>query len=156
MASVFTINLIEILKRVGVTFWIYMQHVNRASFGCGTLNLLTIHLFTGHWSHTCTALLFQHPAPWYQSKGDPLQWRSNGRDGVSIHQPHDSLLQRLFRRRSRKTSKLRLNDLCAGNSPVTGEFPVRMASNTENVFIWWHHRAHIMIKNLNIPFPWST
>ena len=28
----------------------------------------------------------------------------------------------LFRRRSKKTSKLRITSLCAGNSPVTGDF----------------------------------
>ena len=33
-----------------------------------------------------------------------LQWRHNGRDRVSNHQPHDCLLNRLFRRRSKKTS----------------------------------------------------
>ena len=43
------------------------------------------------------------------------------------------------RRRSKKTSKLRATGLCAGNSPVTGEFPARMASNAENVSIWWRH-----------------
>ena len=26
-------------------------------------------------------------------------------------------------------------------SPVTGEFPAQMASNAENVSIWWHHRG---------------
>ena len=30
--------------------------------------------------------------------------------------------------------------LCAGNSPVTGEFPAQMASNAENVSIWWRRR----------------
>ena len=30
-----------------------------------------------------------------------------------------------------KTSKLRLTGLCAGNSPVTGEFPVQMAGDAE-------------------------
>ena len=29
--------------------------------------------------------------------------------------------------------------LCAGNSPVTGEFPAQRASNAENVSIWWRH-----------------
>ena len=43
-----------------------------------------------------------------------LQWRHNGRDSVSDHQPHDCLLNRLFRRRSKKTSKLRVTGLCAG------------------------------------------
>ena len=33
-----------------------------------------------------------------------LQWRQNDRDGVSNHQPHGCLLNRLFRRRSKKTS----------------------------------------------------
>ena len=68
-----------------------------------------------------------------------LQWRHNGRDGVSNHQPHDCLLNRLFKRRSKKTSKLRVTGLCAGNSPVTGEFPAQRASNVENVSIWWRH-----------------
>ena len=33
-----------------------------------------------------------------------LQWRHNERDVVSNHKPHDCLLSRLFRRRSKKTS----------------------------------------------------
>ena len=68
-----------------------------------------------------------------------LEWRHNGRDSVSNHQPHDCLLNRLFRRRSKKTSKLRVTGLCTGNSPETGEFPAQMASNAENVSIWWRH-----------------
>ena len=52
-------------------------------------------------------------------------------DCVSNHQPHDCLLNRLFRRRSKKTSKLRVTGLCAGNSPGTGEFYAQLASNTE-------------------------
>ena len=70
-----------------------------------------------------------------------LLWRHNDRDGVSYHQPRDCLLNRLFRRRSKKTSKLRVTGLCAGNSPVTGEFPAQWASNAENVSIWWHHHG---------------
>ena len=61
----------------------------------------------------------------------PLQWRHNGHDGVWNHQHHHCLLNRLLRRRSKKTSKLRVTGLCAGNSPVTGEFPAQMASNAE-------------------------
>ena len=37
----------------------------------------------------------------------PLQWRPNGCDGVSNYLRLDCLLSRLFRRRSKKTSKLR-------------------------------------------------
>ena len=68
-----------------------------------------------------------------------LLWGHNESDGVSNHQPHDCLLNRLFGHRSKKTSKLRVTGLCAGNSPETGEFPAQMASNAENVSIWWRH-----------------
>ena len=46
----------------------------------------------------------------------PLQWRDNERDGLSNHQPHDCLLNRLFRHRSKKASELLVTGLCAGNS----------------------------------------
>ena len=36
---------------------------------------------------------------------DVLQWRHNDHDGVSNHKPHGCLLNHLFRRRSKKTSK---------------------------------------------------
>ena len=65
-----------------------------------------------------------------------LQWRHNEHDGISNHQPHDCLLNRLFRHISKKISKLHVTGLCAGNSQVTGEFPAQMASNAENVSIW--------------------
>ena len=73
----------------------------------------------------------------------PLRWRHNGRNCVSNHQPHDCLLNRLFGRRSKKASKLRVTGLCAGNSPGTGEFAAQMASNAEYVSIWWRHHANI-------------
>ena len=41
------------------------------------------------------------------------------------------LLNRLFRCRSKKTSKLRVTGLCEGNSPMTGEFPSQRISNAE-------------------------
>ena len=46
-----------------------------------------------------------------------------------------------FRRRSKKTSKLRVTGLCAGISPVIGEFPAQMASKAKNVSVWWRHHA---------------
>ena len=45
---------------------------------------------------------------------------------VSNHLRIDCLLNRLFRRRSKKTSKLLLTGLCEGNRPVTAS-------------IWWRH-----------------
>ena len=70
-----------------------------------------------------------------------LHWRHNGHDSISNHQPHDCLLNRLFRRRSKKISKLHVTGLCAGNPPETSEFPTQIASNAENVSIWWHHHV---------------
>ena len=83
---------------------------------------------------TCTWIPQQH---WKH----PLRWRHNGRDGVSDHQPHDCLLNRLFRHRSKKTSKLRVTGLCAGNSPGTGEFLAQRDSYAENVSIRWRHHV---------------
>ena len=76
-------------------------------------------------------------------KHKTLQWRHNGCDGVSNHQPQECLINRLFKRRSKKTPKLRATGLCTGNSPMTGEFPAQMVSNAENVSIWWRH--HVLI-----------
>ena len=52
-----------------------------------------------------------------------LQWRHDEHDGVSNHQPHGCLLNRLFRRRSKKTLKL------------------RVTSYAENISIWWRHHV---------------
>ena len=71
-----------------------------------------------------------------------LQCGHNGRDGVSNHQPHECLLNRLFGYWSMKTSKIRVTGLCAGNSPVTGEFPAQMVSDAENISIWWRHHVY--------------
>ena len=78
----------------------------------------------------------------------PLRWRHNERDDVSSHQSLDYLLNRLFRRRSKKSPKG--PGLCEGNSPVTGEFPAQRASNAENVSIWWRHHTP------NITFLWCS
>ena len=74
-----------------------------------------------------------------------LRWRHNERDGVSNHQPHGCLLNRLFRHRSKKTPKLHVTGLCEGNSLVTEGFPAHRASNAENVSIWWRHHCCILL-----------
>ena len=80
-----------------------------------------------------------------------LRWHHNEHDGVSNHQPHDWLLNCLFRRRSKKASKLRITGLCEGNSLVTSEFPAQKARNAENVSIWWCN--HEILKPEQ---PWQT
>ena len=61
-----------------------------------------------------------------------LEWRYNECDGVSNHQRLGCLLKRMFRCRSKKTSKLRVTGLCEGihrwpvNSPHKGPVTRKM------------------------------
>ena len=70
-----------------------------------------------------------------------VKYYNDERDGVPIHQPHDRLLNRLFKAHIKENSQAPHHRLCAGNSPVTGEFPAQRASNAENVSIWWRHHV---------------
>ena len=90
-----------------------------------------------------------------------LQWRHNGPNGVSNHQPHDCLLNRLFWRRSKKTSKLRVTGLWwPVNSPhkrqVTRKmFPfddVIMSSGIQSVLFGEKEMNQQMPRP---SFPWS-
>ena len=70
-----------------------------------------------------------------------LEWRHTERNGVTNHGRLDCLLNRLFRRRSKKTWKLRVTDLYEGKPPVTEGFPSQRASNAETVSVWWRHHV---------------
>ena len=69
-----------------------------------------------------------------------LQWRHNGRDGVSNHLPPDCLLTVYSAADQRKHQSSASLSFVRGihRSPV---IPVQMASNAENVSIWWRHHA---------------
>ena len=80
-----------------------------------------------------------------------LQRRHNGHDSVSNHQPHDCLLNRLFGRRSKKISKLRVTGFCAGihrrpvNSPH--KWPVtRKIFPFDDVIMIWSEPTMIAIE----------
>ena len=70
-----------------------------------------------------------------------LIWCHNEHDCVTNYQCLDCLLSRLFRHRSKKTSKVHVTGLCEGNQWVTGIFPAQRTSNVENVSIWWRHHV---------------
>ena len=59
----------------------------------------------------------------------------NGIILMSNHRRPDCLLNRLFRRRSKKTSKLCATGLCEGNPPVIVGFPSQRTCNVKNVSI---------------------
>ena len=75
-----------------------------------------------------------------------LQWRHNEHDCVSNHRRLEGLINRLLRRRSKKTTKLRITGLCEGNSPGAGEFLSQGDSDAEDVSIWWRHQVLLKSK----------
>ena len=77
----------------------------------------------------------------------PLQWRRNGCADVSNHQTHDCLLKRLFRRRSKKTSKLCVTAF------VTDDFRAQRGSSAGNVSIWWRHHVNHACDISNSSYP---
>ena len=95
---------IGMITRNKWTLGIHMSSQFTASTSCGAT------------SHVKTAFLTTS-VPVTLSSWRTLRWRHNELHGVSDHQPHDCLLRLLFRRRSKKTSKLRVTGLCVGTSP---------------------------------------
>ena len=94
--------------------------------------ILTVQLvmkISSRWQHFLFSVYERAQCVNYVVKS--LLWRHNECHGISNHQPHECLLNRLFGRRSKKTSKLRVTGLCLGNSPET----------VENVSIWWRHHV---------------
>ena len=64
-------------------------------------------------------------SPLFVNEFNSLRWRHNERDGVSNRQAFDCLLNRLLRRRSKKTSTFLVTGICEGNPTVTGGFQKR-------------------------------
>ena len=96
-----------------------------------------------HELYTSTKSTFQHKL----SFSIPLPWLHNELDGVSNRQCLECLINRLFMRRSKKTSKPRVTGLWEGNSAVTGELHAQRARKTENVFIWWRHHVFMTVRS---------
>ena len=131
--------------------------------------LLILTIQSGHYfAHVTVAQLCWHvqklwplykhgstftPAQW--SVG--LHWRHNDQDSVSNHQPHGCLLNGLFRRRSKKTSKLRATGLCVGNSPRPVNSPhkwpvTRKMFPFDDVIMGWNYFS---IPKLEWLYRWS-
>ena len=76
---------------------------------------------------------------------------------LTVHVPNSRLVRCFVKRGAAPTSQMygkkntwwshpmetfsALRALCAGNSPVTGEFPAQRASSAENVSTWWRHHV---------------
>ena len=77
----------------------------------------------------------------------PLRWRHNEQDGVSNHQPYHLFTQPFGKTQIKENTKApRCWPLCE-KFTGTGEFPAQMASNAENISIWWRHHVWIIVDN---------
>ena len=70
-----------------------------------------------------------------RTRAPSLHWRHNECDGISNHRRLDCLLNLLFGRRSKKTSKLRVTGICEGNSPVTINLKCMMSEICKSVAV---------------------
>ena len=91
-----------------------------------------------------------HPMNWsWLSDTTSSRWPHNDHAGVSNHQPHGCSLDRLFKRKSKKTPlKFRVTDLCAGNSLGPANSPhkrivTRKMFPFDDVIMWPHRSGSI-------------
>ena len=70
------------------------------------------------------------------------QWRHNEGGGISTHQPHDCLLNRLFRRRSKKHRSSASLAFVWGIQRWPVNSPQKGPVTRKNVSIWWRHHDH--------------
>ena len=122
-------------------FWIShthtLHHKSNTIFLLHTCNInIQIYIYASMWYRFISSSLCVMNTLWCFFT---LRWRHNDHGGVSNHQPHDCLLNRLFRRRSKKTSKAPCHWPLCKEFNGTGEFPAQRASYAENVSIWWRH-----------------
>ena len=78
----------------------------------------------------------------------PSKWRHNGSDGVSDHQPHHCLVNRLFRRRS--LAFVRVIHRWPVNSPRK-----RPVTRKMFVSIWWRHHDLASVDTVPILAPYD-
>ena len=90
-----------------------------------------------------------------------LHWRHNDHCCVSNHQSHDCLLNRLFWRKSKKTSKLCVTGLCAGNSagpvnsPHKGLVTRKMVPFDDVIMIYTHSCFMLLLLGTGQSYPYS-
>ena len=70
----------------------------------------------------------------YDFRCNSLQWRHNERDGVYNNRRFRYLSNRLFRHRSKTTSKLRVTVVSPHKGPITRKYS-----------IWWRHHVLVLL-----------
>ena len=115
----------------GLGISIHGTHLSLPKYSSfGSYNVMIVDVY---WSALCLVQVAK-PLISVSRVKKTFKWgRHNECDCVSKHRRLDGLLNHLFGRRTKKSSKLRVTGLCEGNSPMTGEFPSQRASNAKNV-----------------------
>ena len=105
----------------------------------------------GWWNVGCTVIL----------KIEALQWPHNEHNDVSNHHRLDRLFNHLFRRRWKKTLKIRVTGLCGWNSPHDGAVTRKMVPSDDVIMVRsgliiakpirsdWHTSPVLQIKCMN-------
>ena len=114
LGFVFVWSGVQLFSSFSVTIWVHYALSRTLECHCNAVQFITI-------LHTVLRSQQQNVNQTSNShKRHPRGWAMgchNGCDGIPNHEPHDYLLKRLFRRRSKKTLKLRVTGLWAVNSP---------------------------------------
>ena len=123
-------------RRMSTKYWLLMRNLNSE-----TIPFLAC--MSRLWSVYHSALAEQIASCYVTVTSKWAQW--------GLKSPASRLFTQAFIQAPiKETSKLRVTSLCVGNSPVTGKFPAWMASNAENVSIWWRHHELTVITTTEI------
>ena len=115
--------------------WTYFQHGDLWA-SIGKKNVIMIRLCMFKWLHDYVTDDLNHSVRVKQyisvpavGNHGPLEWCHNERDDIWNHRRLDYLLSRLFRRRSKRTTMLRVTGLCEGKSTTWWRHHVTQATN---------------------------
>ena len=130
-----------------ISYHIISHHITShhiTSHHITSYHIISYHIISYHITiHHITSHITSHHIIIF-SQSISLQWHHNEHDDGPNHGRLCCLLNRLFRHRSKKTSKLRVTGLCEGNPLMTPRgFPSQRSINTENVLIWWRHHDSV-------------
>ena len=108
---------------------------------------IPIRLYFHHPYHVALIGTTTLPGSMINSMTRALQWRHNGCDGASSHQPHDCLLNRLFK------AQIKENTKAPRHWPLCGEFTGDrwMYPFDDVIMEWWGCNIQIISKIVTFP-----
>ena len=80
-------------------------------------------------------------------------WYIHYNDVIMVAMASLSTWPTVYSGADKETSKLCVTGLFEGKSPVTGQSPTQLASNAENVSIWWRYHVEVLKYHPCVPLP---